>query len=141
MFSLDDFLGKIEAVGHPKGSKTHSALSDALVAMNQHNLSSDEWEAVLQALSTSGREVLTASPLFTEDMWEDFNYGNVKPGDYVKVMPNAYDSDTGSKHNGLVGVLLRVNNRRCFVRYLGRTEISPMQHPIDSLLSLKSSVQ
>jgi len=141
MFSLENFLEKVEAIGHLKGSKTHSALSDALVAMSQHNLSSEEWEAVLQALSASGRSELEDLPLFTDDMWEEFNYGNVRPGDYVKVKPNAYDSDTGSKHNGLVGVLIRVSGRRCLVRYLTHQAPAQMRHPIDSLLSLKHGVQ
>lgn len=141
MFSLENFLEKIEAIGHPKGSKTHSALSDALIAMSQHNLPDEGWEAVLQALSTYGRSDLEDLPSFTEDMWEEFNYGNVRPGDYVKVKPNAYDSETGSSHNGLVGVLIRVSGRRCIVRYLTYQVPTQMRHPIDSLLSLKHGVQ
>lgn len=138
---LANFAEKVEAVGHKPGSPVHSAVSDALVAMNQHNLSSDDWEAVLDVISTYGRNELAKFPFAGDDMWEEFNYGNVIAGDYVRVRPDAYTSETGSTHNGLVGVLLRVSGRRCSVRYLGRQAVSPMQHPIDSLMSMKRTVQ
>ncbi len=141
MNNIAYFVERVEALGHKVGSPVHSALSDALVAMDQHNLSPDELEALLDLISSSGRAEISHLPPPTDGMWEDFNYGNVRTGDYVKVREDAYDSDTGANHNGLVGVLLRVSNRRCTVRYLGRQEFSPMQHPIDSLLSMKRAVQ
>lgn len=138
---LESFLGKVEAIGHKPGSPVHSAVSDALVAMNQHNLSPEDWEAVLDVISSSGRNELDRFPHVGSDMWEEFNYGNVVVGDYVRVRPDAYTSETGSVHNGLVGLVLRVSGRRCSVRYLGRQAGSPMQHPIDSLTSMKRTVQ
>lgn len=139
MNNIAYFVERVEALGHKAGSPVHSALSDALVAMDQHNLSPDEREALLDLISSSGRAEISQLPTNCE--WEDFNYGNVKAGDYVKVREGVYDSESGSAHNGLVGVLLRVSNRRCTVRYLGRQAVSPMQHPIDSLLSMKSAVE
>lgn len=140
MHNIAYFVERVEALGHKAGSPVHSALSDALVAMDQHNLTPDELEAVLDLISSSGRAEISQLPHTTEGSWVDFDYGNVRSGDYVKVRPDAYDSDTGAVHNGLVGVLLRVSNRRCTVRYLGRQATSPMQHPIDNLLSMNRRV-
>lgn len=140
MYDLGYFSEKLESVGYKAGSNVHEAVSDALVAIEQHKLSQDEYAAILDLLSKFGRDTLGHYPSYGDDLWQEFNYGNVKVGDYVRVRHDAYDSDTGKPHNGKVGVLLNVSGRRCTVRYIGLRGVSKMFHPIDNLESLKHGV-
>lgn len=117
------------------------AVSDAILAIEHHDLSREDLNLTLDLLSSSGYKELTNSPVFSDEDWGQFNYGGVKPGDYVKVKKNMYDSSTGLAHNDRVGVVLNISARRVSVRYLGTRGRATMTHPIDNLLSLKHSVQ
>lgn len=140
MYNLEYFSEKLESIGYKAGSNVHRAVSDALVAIEQHKLSQDEYAAILDLLSEFGRDSLGHYPSFGDDLWQDFDYGNVIVGDYVRVRHDAYDSETGKHHNGLVGELLNVSGRRCSVRYIGLRGASKMYHPIGNLESLKHGV-
>lgn len=141
MFDLGYYSEKLESIGYDPASTVHRAVSDALVAIEQYNLSSSEYTSILDLVSEFGRDTLGQTPTFGDEMWKDFDYGNVVVGDYVRVKKDAYDSITGSPHNGLVGRLLNVSNRRCTVRYIGLRGSSNMFHSIDNLDSMKSRVQ
>lgn len=141
MYDLEYFSTKLTVGGYRPDSAVFKAVTDLMVAFDQHELSETDQTVVLNMFSEFGRDDLGKIPLCGDDAWEEFNYGNVKVGEYVKVKPDMYDSPEGESHNGLVGTLLRVSGRRCTVRYLGRPDISPMHHPIDNLLSIKRAIQ
>ena len=136
-----DLSEKLESLGLLQSSAVTSAVSDVLATLSMHNLTENQEREVLDLISSKGLSEIIETPLFSDDAWVDFDYGNVKIGDYVRVKPNVYDSDTGSKHNSRVGVLVTIRARRCTVRYLGINHVYPMQHPIRNLQSLKHGVQ
>jgi hypothetical protein len=115
-----------------------NAVVAAAVALDQYPLSDADKGAVFELLSDAGRKKLGDLPekLVTGRWREDFDYGNVKIGDYVRVRPGAYDSDTGSKHNGKVGVLASVAARLATVEYIGDGNGRVIKHPISNLQSL-----
>lgn len=132
---------KLEALGYSPNSPVFSAVLDVVASISIHNLTEEQEREVLNLVSPQGMVEILDTPLYEEDAWVDFDYGNVKIGDYVRVKPKSYDSDSGLKHNSRVGVLLNLKARRCTVRYIGINSKSTMQHPIGNLQSLKYSVQ
>jgi hypothetical protein len=125
-----------EAIGYD--GEVVEALVSVAVTLDKYDLTDSEREAVFNLLSESGRSKLADLP---EDLiggaWEPFNYGNVKIGDYVRVRPGSYDSETGKLHNGLVGKLVHMAYRRCLVDYLGEATGRQIRHPMEFLDSLK----
>ena len=142
MLSLSDdhdgLRAKLENVGYTGLRETDESLIQALVAvqltLKSFDLPEDAQRAVLDLLTAKGTEALKSAP---EGDWDDFDYGNVQEGDFVRVKPDAYDTKTGSRHNGLVGVLESMRNGIATVRYIGLATNSKMRHPKENLDSLK----
>lgn len=137
----DDHEGlrkKLELLGYTGLRETDESLIQAFVAvqltLQSFDLSKDAQGAVLDLLSTTGTEALKIAP---EGEWRDFDYGNVQEGDFVRVKVDAYDSETGAKHNGLVGILESMRSGIATVRYLGLASNNKMRHPKEQLDSLK----
>lgn len=134
-----DYLELRRAVGSLGYSRdvTNAVISCA-VALDQYGLSDDDKSVVFELISKAGRKKLGALPerLLT-GQWEEFNYGNVKLGDYVRVRPGSYDSPSGQPHNGKVGVLRRVSARQATIEYIGDDSGRLMKHPVANLESLK----
>lgn len=134
----DGLRAKLESIGYTGLRETDESLIQALVAiqltLKSFDLPEDAQRAVLDLLSSAGTEALKSAP---EGDWIEFDYGNVQEGDFVKVKPDAYDSKTGSRHNGLVGVLESMRNGIATVRYIGLAANSKMRHPKENLYSLK----
>lgn len=132
---------KLEALGYSGLREDDESLIQALVAVHltleTFELSEAARGAVLDFLSSKGQETLNGVPDWSEESWKDFDYGNVKLGDFVRVKTDAYDSSTGSHHNGLVGILVDMANRKCLVKYLGLTSNNTYPHPMEKLDSLK----
>lgn len=140
----DDYDGlrsKIQGLGYNGSREDDEKVIQALVGLHltleSQELSKDAREAVVDLLAASVREELNDLPDLSEDSWKDFDYGNVKVDDFVRVKPDAYDSGTGSRHNGLVGILVAMRGGQCVVRYIGRASGNTMRHPMDKLDSLK----
>ena len=140
----DDFenlRAKLVSLGYSGLREDDESLIQALVAVNltlqSFELSEGAQGAVLDLLSASGREALEDTPVFTEDAWQDFDYGNVKLWEFVRVKPDAYDSETGSRHNGLLGVLAYMSGGNCTVNYIGLATGNSQKHPMAKLDSLK----
>jgi hypothetical protein len=114
---------------------------DALIAVHltleYYKLNPSALSTVLDLLSKHGRESLATVPDWDEDSWIDFDYGNVKQGDFVRVKPDAYDSESGSRHNGLVGIMTFMRGRVCTVDYIGLATGNSHKHPMEKLDSLK----
>lgn len=136
MFNYHGLEHKLGALGLREDLVT--ALVSIAVTLDKYGLPTEDKETVYEMLSEAGRGKLDEAPekLFNGE-WEPFNYGNVKIGDYVRVKPDAYDSETGAKHNGLVGKLTYMAGHRCSVEYLGEATGNSIKHPMDNLESLR----
>lgn len=132
---------KLESLGYTGLRQDDESLIQALVAVHltleTFELSEAARGAVLDLLSTNGRKALDSVPVFGKDAWKSFDYGNVKLGEFVRVKPDAYDSPTGAPHNGLVGILSHMRDRKCTVSYIGLASGSSQHHPMENLDSLK----
>lgn len=137
----DGLRAKLASLGYSGLRESDESLVQALVAvkltLSTLELSQGAQEAVLDLLSADGRQALGATPLFEEDQWMSFDYGNVKIGDFVRVKPDAYDSESGSRHNGLVGILVHMNAGKCTVKYIGRASGNKQPHPMEKLDSIR----
>lgn len=138
---FDGLRAKLESLGYNGTHRDDESVIQALVAvrltLETLKLSEDAQSAVLDLLSTHGRESMDGIPEITEDSWQDFDYGNVKLLELVRVKPDAYDSDTGAKHNSLVGILTSMRGGQCTVSYIGLASRSSHRHPKEKLDSLK----
>lgn len=136
MFNYHDLSRRITAAGY--SGLVHHAIISVAVALDRFDLSEEERSVVLDFISSTGREQLDALPARLLDAeWEDFNYGNVNEGDYVRVKKDAYDSEKGKLHNGLVGIVVSGSARRYLVHYLGEHVGKSIYHPESSLESLR----
>jgi len=52
--------------------------------------------------------------------WKQFYLGVVPYGTTVRVKVDAYDTVTGSAHNGLTGTFTSAHSGRCYITYHGR---------------------
>lgn len=138
---MQELQKKLESSGYASRPEVLSAVLDAVYALKAHNLSDGDLRLSMEILSVSGYQELLEFRGYSEEDWQDFDYGNVKPGSYVRVKPDSYDSETGKSHNGRVGILLNISGRRCTVRYLGTKGATSMKHPISNLQSLKYGVE
>lgn len=141
MLDLGSFRDRLTNLGVETDSDLYHALCDAVVALSYWNLSESDQITALNTISEYGLSKMTSTPIIPDDAWVPFDYGNVRPGEYVKVAPDAYSSDTGAKHNGRLGVVTEVSGHRASVRYITDPSHSLMRHPIDRLLSLKYVVK
>jgi hypothetical protein len=138
---FEGLRGKLESLGYSGLRETDESLIEALVAVHltleTFELSEAARGAIMDLLSSNGRKALESVPVFGEDAWISFDYGNVKLGEFVRVRPDAYDSPTGAPHNGLVGVLAAMNGGKCTVNYIGLASGNSQPHPMEKLCSLK----
>lgn len=136
---------KLSAIGYdgtrPTDAKIVEALLAVTVTLESYQLSEEQQDTVLDLLTLAGQDKLSHLPDIQEDSWENFNYGNVKIGDFVRVKRDAYDSDSGKVDNGLVGILTYMSHGRCSVKYIGLSSGKVALHPMDNLESLKSGVK
>jgi hypothetical protein len=115
-----------------------SAIVSLATVLDKHGLDEEQKQTVYTLLSEAGRESVKSVPeKVVTGEWRDFDYGNVKIGDYVRIKPDAYDSDSGTKHNGRVGILKYMAHNRCTVEYVGADVGHSMSHPMINLESLR----
>jgi hypothetical protein len=139
----DNLRSRLVALGYGGYRGDDKKVIDALIAVHltleSYKLSGQAQETVLALLSRDGRASLSNVPDWDEDSWTDFDYGNVKQGEFVRVKPDAYDSESGSRHNGLVGVMQFMKSRVCTVDYIGLATGNSHKHPMEKLQSLKGA--
>lgn len=139
--NFDGLREKLVSLGYNGDHADDESVIQALVAVHltlgTFELSESARGAILDLLSTTGREAIDAFPEFPEDAWQNFDYGNVKIMDFVRVKRGAYDSETGVKHNGLVGILTHMRGGICTVEYIGLASRSSQRHSMEKLDSLK----
>lgn len=136
----------LESLGYDADNPEGEQITEAIIAMaltlSQFKLSHEGNQTVRKLWSTWAQADISTLPYqFDEDSWQDFDYGNVTIGDYVRVKKDAYDSVSGSRHNGLVGRLTFVKSGQCSVEYVGLGTGNTMKHAMGKLQSLKRSVQ
>lgn len=142
---IDNLRARLHGIGlgpeHRDGEKAADAIIAVLLTLSTFEMDDDTKTTVLNLISSHGLRSIKSTPFFVEEDWKDFDYGNVKIGDFVRVKKDAYDSVTGAKHNGLVGVLKFMKSGQCSVDYIGLASGNTMKHPKERLESLKRSVQ
>lgn len=136
---------KLEALGYdgsrPRDRRVSEAMHAITITLENYELSDEESDIVLDLLSDVGRDKLARLPDLQEDHWEDFNYGNVKLGDFVRIRKDAYDTEPGNLNNGLVGVINFASHGRFLVDYIGRSAGNSGFHAMDKLQSLRYGVE
>lgn len=145
MFDYESLKEKLRLIGYdgtkPTDDKVVEAVLALAVSLDSYNFDEDTKKRVIDLFSNEGREKINNIPNFQEDSWEDFNYGNVGIGHFVRVKKDAYDSKLGEAHNGLVGILGFMSAGRCLVNYIGLSSGKSMRHPMEKLESLKFGVK
>lgn len=145
MLSPDRIVETLVNIGyspeHPEHARLVEAARALAVTLGSYELPEEAEDNLLDLLSSAGRDELNKLPQLGEEVWEDFNYGNVYQGDFVRVKKDAYDSDTGSLHNGRVGVMTFMRSGRCRVKYVGLSAGKTSEHPKEKLDSLKRGVK
>lgn len=139
----DNIRSRMISLGYGGYRGDDKKVVDALIAVHltleSYKLSATAQELVFSLLSKDGRASLANTPDWDEDSWQDFDYGNVKQGEFVRVRPDAYDSESGARHNGLVGVLQFMKSRVCTVDYIGLATGNSHKHAMEKLQSLKGA--
>jgi hypothetical protein len=139
----DNLRSRMISLGYGGYRGDDKKVVDAIIAVHltleSYKLSQSAQDIVFDLLSKNGRASLANTPDWDDDSWIDFDYGNVKHGEFVRVKPDAYDSESGARHNGLVGVLQFMKSRVCTVDYIGLATGNSHKHPMEKLQSLKGA--
>jgi hypothetical protein len=142
----NDLRALLANVGYDGSHAEDENIINAIVAVSltleSIPLSKEAREIVIALSGWDVMDELSNLPLFGEDAWmKDFDYGNDKVGSIVRVKPDAYDSPSGARHNGLVGVLNSLSGHRAEVRYIGLGAGNSMKHSKENLQSLRHGVK
>lgn len=138
MLSKDQFTELTESIG--LADETMRETLEALFAtLAASELTQAQAHQVLEIFSLEGLQTLETVPRDVLDaQWQEFDYGNVRIGSFVRIAPGAYsDSDTGKLHSGRIGVLVGMKNYRCTVRYIGLQAGSMIEHPMKNVETMK----
>lgn len=138
----ENMRSSLISIGYSEDDEESKKILDAVVAASltiaEYKLSKESLELVLRFLQEDSKMALDAwARSHSDALWRDFDYGNTTFGDYVRVKKDAYDSESGSRHNGLVGKLTQMSRGRCLVEYIGLAAGNSMTHPMQNLESLK----
>lgn len=139
LFDHDDLKNRLTVAGYDENTPVGHAILKLAFVLDNEEISDIKKQLVLDLFSKTGLEQLNSIPVdfLSKNKWVLFDYGNVKKGDFVRVRYNAYDSVTGEKHNGRLGVLIDMKAWRCKVKYIGMPTEELMTHPMDNLESIK----
>lgn len=109
---------QLEAAQVPDPART-AILSVYDTWLNMMPDSIDEQQQALRIFSQLlvGQSVEYRHPGQEPENWQSVRLGNVRRGDYVRVLSDAYSGEAGMCHNGRKGPVLRVSNGDVIVRY------------------------
>lgn len=141
--NLREILANIGYDGsHDEDEKIIEAIVEVSITLDRIKLSEEARKIVTDLVGREGDDAIRSVMTFGEEAWMDeFDYGNDGVGAYVRVKKDAYDSPTGSRHNGLVGVVTSLRGHRADVRYIGLATGSTMKHSKENLQSLRHGVK
>lgn len=133
---------QLESLGYDPVGKESSKIIKAVIAaclsLAEAGLSKESLKTALNLLQPDSRMAMDAWFREHEEVqWGEFDYGNTKIGDFVRVKKDAYDSSSGEPHNGLVGKLTYMRNGKCTVEYIGLGAGNSSFHPMEKLESMK----
>jgi hypothetical protein len=136
---IDTLLKNLEQAGYDPESEITKTILNLAYTLDASELSESDRSIVLQLFSSKGLEQLQnlSGRIPNSYKWSDFEIGNTREGDVVRVRLDAYTTESGAKHNGLVGVIESVYAGRVTVRYYGRYADIPQIHPREKLEILK----
>lgn len=139
MFDYDDLVNSLIYAGYENDPQIIEAIKHLAYTLDASELSETDRSIVLQLFSSRGLEQLQNLSGSIPDSyeWSEFEIGNTKEGDIVRVTLDAYSTESGSKHNGLVGIIESVYAGRVTVRYYGRYADISQTHPREKLEILK----
>ena len=139
VFDYESFQEDILNAGYSEESSVYSALSSLAYALDASEITDEDRSIVLQLFSSTGLRQLSGLSGHMQDSyaWSPFEIGNTTIDDIVRVKHDAYDSPSGSEHNGLVGRIESVFGGRVGVRYIGRYVDVAQGHPREKLEYLK----
>lgn len=143
MFDHEYLIRQLELVGigeRAEDARIMLAMEMLAYTLDAQELTESERSIVLQLFSKTGLEQLqdVSGKVQASKRWSEFEIGNTTYGDIVRVKLNAYDTPSGSEHNGLVGKVESVSHGRVGVRYIGRYADQLQIHPRGNLEVLKS---
>jgi hypothetical protein len=136
---FDELSKSLEQAGYTSDDQITKTVLNLAYTLDASGLSESERSIVLQLFSSRGLEQLQnlSGRIPSSYKWSDFEIGNTREGDVVRVRLDAYTTESGSQHNGLVGVIESVYAGRVTVRYYGRYADLPQVHPREKLEILK----
>lgn len=139
MFNYDELREHLVRVGYSEESVFVKTITNLAYTLDASELTESDRSIVLQLFSSKGLEQLQSlsGKLPESYRWSEFEIGNTRVGDVVRVRLDAYDSISGGRHNGLVGIIESVYAGRVEVRYVGRYADIPQTHPREKLEILK----
>lgn len=139
MFNYEQLSKSLSDSGYDTDSKIVKAIMNLSYTLDASELSETDRSIVLQLFSVRGLGQLQENPgrLPESYKWSEFEIGNTRVGDVVRVRLDAYNTSSGSNHNSLVGIIESVYAGRVEVRYLGRYADIPQTHPREKLEILK----
>lgn len=138
MFDYEDLRKRLHVAGFDETHPIAVSVLNLAVTLDNEQLSHKDRELVFNLFSIYGIEQLKSIPsdILELTVWQDFDYGNTKIGDFVRVKQNAYDAKTAMRHNGKLGILISMHAMRCKVKYIGDRSTSNMVHPMSNLESI-----
>lgn len=138
-FDYDDLKERLVIAGFKEDSEVFRAVCNLAIVLDNEEISDTSREVALEVFSKTALNQINSLPkdFLSKNKWMIFDYGNVKKGDYVRVRFDAYDSKTGAKHNGRLGILIDMKAWRCKVQYIGMPQVETMVHPMDNLESIR----
>lgn len=140
MYDIEALRERLESFGFHRGNPVHDTMTAVALVLGAAELTEEQRDTVLDLMSTEGRNSEYDLGLVGDDAWEDFAYGNMRVGDYVRVKKDAFDSNIGSLHNGRVAKLVHMSSYVCTVSYLGIPAERQVKHNMNKLQSLKRNV-
>jgi hypothetical protein len=136
---FEELSKSLETAGYSADSEIAKTILNLAYTLDASELSESDRSIVLQLFSSRGLEQLQnlSGRIPSSYRWSEFEIGNTREGDVVRVRLDAYTTENGSQHNGLVGVIESVYAGRVTVRYYGRYADLPQIHPREKLEILK----
>lgn len=119
-------------------SAVKKAVTEVFYVLDANELNVDERRMVSQLVNSMvEKRLIVESTSQLDGVWHPFRLGETRKGAIVRVMKDAYDTDGGKLHNGLVGYLVDIRSGRCIIQYLGRNDGVGHYHPPQKIEVLK----
>lgn len=109
---------QVEAAQVPEAT-ARTILSVFHTWLNMMPSDTEECEQAMRCVNqlVTGQSIRYERKNEVPEMWQHVRPGNIKRGDYVRVLGDAYGGDAGMWHNGRRGPVIRVSNGDVVVKY------------------------